>query len=265
MAGDEALLRRCLDFELARYLKVSERVDRYAWGHAFLNPSLDQVWDANCIVVERSGMTAMEMACAADEAIGSAGIRHRTVVVLGDPDPRRLVPEFESLGWESEPGVYMEWRGAPDHDSEIEVAECRAAAVEDLRRRLISAELAAMGQNGEGLVDQLLEWDRRIGKVDGDRWFVAPADGEPASVCRLLARGGVGQVEAVGTLTERREQGLARAVTVAAARASKHHGNDLTYLGAMANDWPRLLYAKLGFEELGYVYEFKRNPQKARS
>jgi ribosomal protein S18 acetylase RimI-like enzyme len=262
MARDEALLRRCLDFELDRYLKVSERVDRYAWGRAFLSPSLDQVWDANCVVVERSGMTATEMADAADDAIGSAGMRHRTVAVLGDPDPRRLVPEFESLGWESEPGVYMEWRVAPDRESETEVAECRATEVEDLRRRLISAELAAIGQNGERLVDQLLEWDRRIGKVDGDRWFVAPADGEPVSACRLFARDGVGQVEDVGTLADRREQGLARAVTLAAARASKQDGNELTYLGAMANDWPRLLYAKLGFEELGYVYEFKRKPPR---
>jgi hypothetical protein len=145
----------------------------------------------------------------------------------------------------------------------VEVAECRQAEIEDLRRRIIRDDLAVLGQDNDVVVEQLLEWDRRIGEVDGDRWFVAPAD-EPASACRLLARDGIGQVEDVGTLAESRNRGLARAITLAAARASKRDGNELTYLGALANDWPRLLYAKLGFDELGGAYDFKRKPPSKR-
>jgi ribosomal protein S18 acetylase RimI-like enzyme len=258
---DQALLRRCLDFELDRDVQVCERVDRYEWGFALLNPTLDLVWDANCIVVERAGMTVDEIVAVADEVIGAEGMKHRTVVILGDPDAQRLVPEFESRGWESEPGVYMEWRRTSDRDPELEVVECGQEEIDDLRRRLIRAELTAIGRENDAVVEQLLEWDRRVGEVDGDRWFVAPA-GDPASACRLLARDGIGQVEDVVTLAERREQGLARAVILTAARASKRDGNEFTYLGALANDWPRLLYAKLGFEELGYVYEFKRKPRR---
>jgi ribosomal protein S18 acetylase RimI-like enzyme len=264
-AEEQALLRRLLDVELARDLEVSERVDSYEWGQAFLSPTLDRVWDANCIVIERAGMTADELIEAADEAIGSRGMRHRTVVVLHAVEGRRLEPELESRGWESEPGVYMEWRQQPDRESTIDVAERRQEEIEELRRRIISAELAAMGHYGDTVVEQLLEWDRRIGAVDGDRWFVAPANDEPASACRLLARDGIGQVEDVGTLPKMREQGLARAVTLAAARASQIDGNEITYLGALANDWPRLLYAKLGFEEVGYAYDFKLKPPKTRS
>jgi hypothetical protein len=241
-------------------MRVSERVEQHAWGRSLLSPSLDRVWDANCVVVERTGMDVDEIVAAADEEIGSFGMQHRTVVILEEADGRRLAQGFESLGWESEPSVYMTWERPPDREPAVEVAECRQAEIEDLRRRLIRAELAAIGQENDTVVEQLLEWDRRIGKVDGDRWFVAPADGDPASACRLLARDGIGQVEDVGTLAERREQGLARAVTLAAARASKRDGNELTYIGALANDWPRLLYAKLGFDEVGSVYDFKRKP-----
>jgi hypothetical protein len=266
MSGDEqALLRRVVAFELARDVQVCERFERYEWGRAFLNPTLNLVWDANCIVVERAGMRADEIAEAADEVIGSAGMQHRAVVVYDEEEARRLEPELEELGWQSEPNVYMVLRRAPDSESTIEVAERPQDEIEDLRRRIITAELATIDEHGKAVVEQLLDWDRRVGKSDGDRWFVAPAGGEPASACRLLARDRIGQVEDVATLAESREQGLARAVTLAAARASVHDGNEFTYICALANDWPRLLYAKLGFDDVGYVYDFKRRPPKVRS
>jgi ribosomal protein S18 acetylase RimI-like enzyme len=258
--GEATLLKRCLDIELARDVVVSERVDRHEWGLALLSPSLNRVWDANCIVIERTGMPVGAIVDAADETIGAAGMDHRTVVIVDEDDGRRLAPEFEALGWESEPGVYMVLRRSRDREGEAPVAERRQAEIEGLRRELIRAELAVLGQEDETTIEQLLEWDRRVGEADGDRWFVAPAEGEPASACRLLARDGIGQVEDIGTLSERREQGLARAVTLAAARASQRDGSELTYLGALANDWPRLLYAKLGFDEVGCIQEFRRKP-----
>ncbi len=75
-----------------------------------------------------------------------------------------------------------------------------------------------------------------------------------------LAGEGIGQVEDVGTLPAARERGLGRAVTLAAAEASAAEGNELTYLGALADDWPRLMYAKLGFEEVGESFIFRRHP-----
>jgi hypothetical protein len=33
-------------------------------------------------------------------------------------------------------------------------------------------------------------------------------------------------------------------------------GNDLTFLIADRDDWPKQLYAKLGFDEVGRVWEF---------
>lgn len=259
-SDDGALLARILQWEIEREARIAEQVEEHDWGRAFLSPTVPLVWDANWILIEQTGMGAGEIVAAADGSIGAAGMRHRTVVVREPEDGRRLVPEFESRGWGIEPGIRMVVRRAPDRQSEIQVAERRMDEIGELRAELIRKQLAELGVHDEDVTDQLLEWESRIGVCDGDRWFVAPAIGEPASACRLLARDGVGQVEDVGTLPQARGRGLARAVTLAAARASENDGNELTFLAAAADDWPRLLYDKLGFDEIGCLYAFRRRP-----
>jgi ribosomal protein S18 acetylase RimI-like enzyme len=258
--AQEDLLTTILDWEIEREERIAERIDRRDWGRAFLSPTIPLVWDANWILIERPGMTVDEIIEAADGSIGSSGMRHRTVLAPDRADGSRLVPEFEARGWGIEPGLCMVHRRAPDREPEVQVKECRMYEIEGLRRDLIRGSLSDIGIHDEDVTEQLLEWERRLGECDGDRWFVAPAGGRPASACRLLARDGIGQVEDVGTLPEARNQGLARSVTLAAARASEEDGNELTFLGAAADDWPRVLYAKLGFDEVGSLYAFRRRP-----
>jgi hypothetical protein len=175
-----------------------------------------------------------------------------------------MVPDVLARpGWSVERGVRMVLRRPPDREPEAEVREVRQVEVEPLRRELISAGLPAAAGATEQTIDQLLEWDRRLGAAGGDRWFAAELDGQPASACRLLAMDGtgVGQVEDVGTLEPARGNGLARAVTMAAARASVADGNEVTFLGALADDWPRLMYAKLGFELLRENVAFRCRPR----
>jgi hypothetical protein len=255
---NEALLARILKWEIEREERIAERVDRHGWGRAFLSPTIPLVWDANWILIERPGMAVDEIIEAADGSIGSAGMRHRTVLALDPADGHRLRAEFEARDWGIEPGLHMLRRRAPDREPEMQVTQCRMHEIEDLRRDLIRGSLSDIGIHDEDVTEQLIEYERRLGVCDGDRWFVAPAGGRPASACRLLARDGIGQVEDVGTLPEARNQGLARAVTLAAARASEEDGNELTFLAAAADDWPRLLYARLGFDEIGSLHAFRR-------
>ena len=55
-----------------------------------------------------------------------------------------------------------------------------------------------------------------------------------------------------------RNRGLARATVSCALAASRAAGNDLTFLMALRDDWPKELYRKLGFDEIGRIYEFVR-------
>jgi len=261
--ADPDLTQRFMDFELEIYRAASERVADHDWGAAILNPSLPLVWDASLVVITKPGIDATEVAEIAGEVLDGAGMSHRTVLSGSDGVGRDLAPGLERLGWEIERAIYMVWSGEPDHEPNATASEVRHAEIEDLRSRLIRSDLPMATPQKRETVEQLLEWDRRVGTAAGDRWFVADDDhGNHASTCRLLVREGrsLGQVEDVGTLLEARERGLARAVTLTAARASVANGHEVTFLGALADDWPQVMYARLGFTEVGSNWTFRRPP-----
>lgn len=246
-----------LEFELGLDLEISEEIREYEWGRAFFCPSLPLVWDLNWVLVEQPGLAAAEVIAAADEALASFG--HRTVAIRDENDGVRLARELEAFpDWEVETTIYMVWRGMPPSPPDVETRETPLAGCEDLRRELIRAGLPeeAAGQR-EATTEQLLEMGRRFGGATGDRWFVAPSQ-DPASACCLLSSGDIGQVEDVGTLPAARGQGLAQAVVLGAASASQEAGHRVTFLSAEAEDWPRLMYEKLGFEPCGAMQVLRR-------
>lgn len=249
---------RLLEFELALDLRANEEVVEYPWGRAFLSPTLPFAWDANWALIERSGMTAAEVVAAADEAL--AGYGHRAMAIRDEAEGERLASEIGAIpGWEAERNLYMLHRDAGEIELTGEATETPLAGCEDLRRQLIRGEFSPDLENLEETADQLLEMGRRTGEAGGDRWFVAPP-GEPAAACCLLSGGEIGQVEDVGTLAETRGQGLAQTVIRAAIAASREAGHRHTFIVADADDWPRLLYGKLGFEVCGVLHILRKPP-----
>lgn len=89
---------------------------------------------------------------------------------------------------------------------------------------------------------------------------MAEADGAPASVTRLLTHQGIGFIDSVGTLRSARKRGLARATVQAAIRASVDRGNEVTFLIAEKDDWPRHFYERLGFASVGTFRTFRKQP-----
>lgn len=252
-----------LGFELELVALVCDEVVEHEWGRAFLTPSLPLVWDASWLLIERPGLEANEMVTIADAAL--AGYEHRTFACLDEADGKRVAAEIAALpGWTVERVIYMVWEGWPEGEEQRprvtqEVAELPLARCEALRHRLQLGELPAT-PDPTAVAEQLLEMDRRYGRAAGDRWFVAPA-AAPASACRLLSRGGeLAQVEEVATLAAARERGLARAVVEAAIRAAQDEGAETIFLGADADDWPQVFYARLGFAAVSGYTVFSRKP-----
>lgn len=248
---------RLLDFELAIDERANEEVVECEWGRAFLSPSLPLAWDANWALIERPGMSVAEVIAAADESL--AGYAHRAVAIRDEADGARLAPEITAApGWQTETNLYMAWR-----ETEIargdDVRECNLAACEDLRLELIRGEFPPEMTDRDATAEQLLEMNRRFSGIAGDRWFVAPAQ-QPAAACCLLSGPGIGQVEDVGTLSSARGKGYAKAVISAALAASREEGHEVTFIVADAEDWPRLLYGKLGFEPCGALHVYRRAP-----
>jgi spore maturation protein CgeE len=109
-------------------------------------------------------------------------------------------------------------------------------------------------------VRQLVDYNRVVMEAIETRFFAARVDGALVSYCDLYSNGQTGQLEAVMTLEPYRDRGLARATVSRALEASRQAGNDLTLLLAHRDDWPQELYRKLGFDEVGFVYDFVRPP-----
>jgi ribosomal protein S18 acetylase RimI-like enzyme len=247
-----------LEFELALDLQANEEVVEYPWGRAFLSPTLPLAWDANWALIERAGMSTTEVVAAAEESL--AGYAHRAVAIRDEAEGERLSREIAAIpGWEAERNLYMLRRDAGEIEPSGDVLETPMAGCEDLRRELIRGEFPADTDDLEETADQLLEMGRRTGEAGGDRWFVAPPE-EPAAACCLLSGGEIGQVEDVGTLAAARGQGLAQAVIRAAIAASREAGHRHTFIVADADDWPRLLYEKLGFEVCGVLHILRKPP-----
>jgi GNAT superfamily N-acetyltransferase len=270
-----------LAFELALDRKVCDEVRPESWGRLFLTPSAPLVWDANWVGIEQVGLGLDEVVAIADAALGGEGFEHRTVCALDEADGRRLGEELEAdparrPGWEVERTRYMAWRGpeagvskvsshlSPHNGDKCERPAAREVGlgeIEPLRRALLAGEAVPTGvDEPEATVDQLFELDRRYGEAGGDRWFVAPAAGEPLSCCRLLTDGRIGQVEDVGTRTEARERGYAKAIVTAAVAAAEADGNAPIFLTADAADWPQVMYGRLGFETVGDLTILRRRP-----
>ncbi|MBS1861315.1 MAG: hypothetical protein JSS68_06325 [Actinobacteria bacterium] len=284
MAGSATSERdELLAFELALDEQVCDEVHRESWGRLFLTPSAPLIWDANWVGIEEVGMSVDQVVAITDEALGGEGFGHRTVCLLDQGDGRRIGAEVEREAtrwprWEVERTRYMVWRGTevepPPVRSQLPTTgvgkcertrvgarEVRLAEIEGLRRALIAEEAVPNGTiERQATVDQLFEIDRRYGGAGGDRWFTAPAGGEPLSCCRLLSDGRIGQVEDVGTRADARERGYAKAIVLATVAAAKADGDTPIFLTAEAADWPQLMYAKLGFETVGDLTILRRRP-----
>jgi GNAT superfamily N-acetyltransferase len=264
---------RLLAFELQLDRATCDEVRATGWGTTFLTPSLPEVWDASWIALKRPGL-GKEALALVDEALADFG--HRTVVPLGEADGRRLAAELGRLpGWKAERVLYMTW--APEQlrrssfsgdmpgkgrtpDANARARETALAEILPLRRQIHRELLPPGVAEPDRVVEELIELDRRYATVAGDRWFVAPAEREPAAACKLLAGEGIRQVEDVATLKAQRGRGLAQAVVGAAIDAARAEEPELIYLTADADDWPRLMYGKLGFRAVGELTVLRRNP-----
>lgn len=249
-------LERIHDFLDENDRAAASRVEPFAWGRAILHDRLPLVYDLNFLYLEHGDPTAAELAGEAERIQAPHGHEHRRVVV-SDPGVERLAPGFAELGWTLERLVVMPHRRPPDRDPDL-------GAVEEIRhdelRPAWEAGLRATPEIGDrtDVVEQLLEYKRVIADAVPTRYFAARADGGIGSYCELYERGGIAQIEWVVTLPGHRGRGLATAVVLRALAAAREAGADLVFLVAERDDWPRLHYARLGFDELAGWGTFMR-------
>ena len=134
-------------------------------------------------------------------------------------------------------------------------ADSRARQITDAEMEALM--LAVYGEDGPpGLPARIVAAQSATRATTPSLCFGAGEEGELHSMCTLYLDEDVGgvrvaMVESVGTLKGYRQRGLGNAVVGAALRAAAEWGAQLTTVPADADDWPQLMYSKLGFEPLG--------------
>jgi GNAT superfamily N-acetyltransferase len=226
-----------------------------AHGKALLTPSLPLVWALNAVIVEDPAAGPEALVAEAEEALGDAG--HRKLLVDDPQQGARLTPALAADGW----NVYRLLVMVRDRPA---VRRATPGAGAEVDRETGASTLAAFRREQpfgwqETAVEQLAAMDERYGRVSRARDFAAPPE-DPACACRLYTANGLAQVDEVGTLESRRNEGHASAAVLAAADTAAAEGCDPVFLLTDAGDWPKGWYRRLGFSPIGSLYEFLKLP-----
>lgn len=251
-------LDRCISFSRALADRAAGRKEEFPFGVAHFHEALPRVWSRNYLFAGRNlaAATAELLVAEADRLLGGAGLRHRKVEVDDAETGSRLEPGFRDLGWDVQCDLIMVAKREPDRQADLSrVEEVSAEELEAVWAEGVRSEPYG---DEEEVVAQLVANKRVLMAAIDTRFFAARVDGTIGSYCDLYSDGGIGQIEAVATLERYRNQGLARSTVFHALVESRKAGNDLTFLMADRDDWPRNLYEKLGFDEIGRIYEFIR-------
>jgi GNAT superfamily N-acetyltransferase len=255
-----SLLKRAVSFEDALRERCAERIVPFRFGRALFNDTLPLVWDLNVLRIEEpDGATVETLVAEADRLHGEAGHSHRRVAIGDDEAGSRLADGFHALGWRVDQFVVMGWRGPGERlaDASATVEEVDRDEVRPLREAIVRAEPWATGEDVTRMVADAVELAGRLGSA---RHFAVRVNGEVASAADLYSDGRTAQVEDVATLPEHRGRGYASAVVLRAVEEALATGLDFVFLVADAGDWPRELYARLGFEPLGHRWTFLKTP-----
>jgi ribosomal protein S18 acetylase RimI-like enzyme len=238
--------------ELARAWAFLERGDMAgearpsSVGTAFYDEQIPLRLDSNFLRVDRPA--SPEAVLAESERLG-----RRMVVVPDAEHGEELAPFFAGRGWLVRRHVLMAQHREPDRSADLSrVEEVEEAELRPPRQRVVAGEPWGKPE----VMAQLFAAKHRIAERVRVRFFALRAGGEVASYTDLYQDGAEAQVEDVGTLPEHRERGYATAVVLAAIAAARADGAEFVFLIADLEDWPKELYRKLGFDELGYFVKF---------
>ena len=235
--------------ELARAWAFLDRADMA--GDRTASSSVGTaIYDDKVALRLDSNLLRVEQDAEPEEVLAEAKRLERRMVVFRSTEVgERLAPFFAERGWLVRRHLLMAQLREPERSADLAIV--KEVAEEELRparQRVVANEPWGKPE----VMAQLFAAKHLIGERARSRFFSVKVDGEVASYSDLYQDGADAQVEDVGTLPEHRARGYATAIVLAAIEAARADGAEFVFLVADLDDWPKELYRKLGFEELGY-------------
>ena len=216
------------------------------FGLAVRCPELPLRQDSNYLLVDTTHAPAAEIASTVD------CLELRAVVVRDAGAAARLERELSRLGWTCHRGLVMVQRRPPGRESAGLVVEVEAELLRPLRRQVTLSHAWGSPE----LADQLLDAKAEIARRVETHFLAVLVEGDVAACAELYLGHGIAQIEDVFTVPEHRDRGYASALVLDGTRRARDAGADLVFLVTDADDWPKRLYERLGFETVGRYWKF---------
>src|SRR5258708_5119749 len=257
------VFQQAIAFDRAIRIRAAERVTHVPGGVVVRHDRLAPKYHLNALLLDAplnlsDGADAL---CAvADEHL--AHVEHRQVVFDDAAAADRLAPALLDRGWKCQRVVFMQWRGTEVPSAREGVAKrIGERTIRDIQLAMTIEETGTDNDPDHAFAETLVAGEQAL--RTGTRWVAFGAgedDRLTASSTLYLERregqGGIAMIDEVGTLAAYRRRGLARAVVVAALETALRSACDPIVIPADAEDWPRELYARLGFEPVGTQVSF---------
>jgi GNAT superfamily N-acetyltransferase len=246
-------LDRVRAFLWAGFAGTADAVKPIDAGVVLRTPSLPLVWSVNQLrVIER--LRFESLVDLAEQEL--AGFDYWHIVVehqLAGPD---LEVAVTAAGWKVERDLIMVLDGVADRAADTSVVvDAKEGEMTDVMKRWHSEG----GETSAEELAQLVAYSSREANVYRDRLLgVRSGDGRLVAITKLRGDGSTAQVEDVYTVPEARRRGHARALITRAVELARDAGHELIFITADDQDWPKLLYERLGFRPLGRMWQFHR-------
>jgi GNAT superfamily N-acetyltransferase len=243
----------------AYHRAVCDRVEPWAHGHVLRADAIRGYWEFNAIRVEDDGggLAADALRAEADRRLGD--LSHRRLEVWDAALGRRLRADLHDLGWAVERLVVMRHEGElPALRRPAAVEEVDVAVSRDLREEWLRD--GTWGDRGQDAVTAFLVMEEHVLARLPSRAFVVFAGGRPAAYARLRVSDRGAEVEDAYCSPAHRDRGYASACVARAVREARAAGAEDVWIAADDEDWPKRLYARLGFAPVWVYHGFTRRP-----
>jgi ribosomal protein S18 acetylase RimI-like enzyme len=231
---------------LERADMAGERTENSPVGEAVFDEAVPRRLDSNYLHVKREA-DAETIQAEAER------LKRRMIHVSDSELGERLAPHFKEQGWLIRRHVVMAQLREPAREADLTVvSEVEEPMLRAARYEVVTGEPWAKPE----VMEQLFAAKALIGQRVTARHFAVVLYGKVVSYTDLYQDGADAQIEDVGTLQEHRKRGYASAVILTAIGEARKAGAEFVFLVADLEDWPKELYRRLGFDELGYYVKF---------
>lgn len=221
-------------------------------GTLLRSPAEPQAYVANQLLVDDGGaLDARTCIDLLDDL--QRGLGHRRAYVQDDATGERLCSALRPYGWGGGAEVVM----ALPPGAVVERSDAVAADTD--RLQAIVARTDTEAGLPVSVAAQLRTVRRRALELVGGQGFVAvSANGEDVAHATVYGTSDVAQIDDVATLVDHRGQGHAKSVVAACVADARARGAEIVFLTAEADDWPRHLYAGMGFVTVARTWVLQR-------